>query len=55
MLLRHGIRPTAVRILVLEAMEHFEHTFSLADLETEADTLDKSSIFRSLTLFADTI
>lgn len=52
-LLRHGIRPTAVRILVLEAMSHFENTFSLADLETVADTLDKSSIFRSLNLFAE--
>ena len=52
-LLKHGIRPTAVRILLLEVMERFEHTFSLADLETEADTLDKSSIFRSLALFAE--
>lgn len=47
----HGIRPTAVRILVLEAMEQFSDTFSLADLETVADTLDKSSIFRTLVLF----
>ncbi len=53
MLVRHGIRPTAVRILVLEAMSRFKNTFSLADLETAADTLDKSSIFRSLTLFAE--
>ena len=52
-LLKHGIRPTAVRMLALEAMERFDHTFSLSDLETEADTLDKSSIFRSLTLFAE--
>lgn len=52
MLLKHGIRPTAVRILVLEAMTRFGSTFSLADLETETDTLDKSSIFRTLALFA---
>lgn len=52
-LVQHGIRPTAVRILVLEAMSQFENTFSLTDLETVADTLDKSSIFRSLTLFAE--
>ena len=49
---QHEIRPTAVRILLLETMERFENTFSLADLETEADTLDKSSIFRTLALFA---
>ena len=49
---QHEIRPTAVRILLLETMERFESTFSLADLETEADTLDKSSIFRTLALVA---
>lgn len=49
---QHEIRPTAVRILLLETMVRFENTFSLADLETEADTLDKSSIFRTLALFA---
>jgi len=49
----HGIRPTALRILVLEAMETFSDTFSLADLETATDGLDRSSIFRTLTLFAE--
>ena len=41
-LLRHGIRPTAVRMLVLEATERFEGTFSLADLEEANDGIDKS-------------
>ena len=29
---RHGIRLTAVRLLVFQAMDRFENTFSLADL-----------------------
>ena len=47
----HGIRPTAVRMLVLDAMERFSDTFSLADLEEATDAIDRSSIFRTLTLF----
>ena len=35
------------------AMETFSDTFSLADLETATDGLDRSSIFRTLTLFAE--
>ena len=50
-LLHHDIRPTAVRILVLQAMERFSDTFSLADLEVATETIDKSTIFRTLTLF----
>lgn len=48
---RHGIRPTAVRMLVLETMEQFSDTFSLADLEVATDAIDKSTIFRTLTSF----
>ncbi len=52
LLLRHDIRPTAVRLLVLQAVNRFDDTFSLADLEAATETIDKSSIFRTLTLFA---
>lgn len=50
-LLHHGIRPTAVRMLVLDAMECFSDTFTLADLEEATDGMDRSSIYRTLTLF----
>ena len=50
-LTRHGIRPTAVRMLVLDAMERFSDTFTLADLEEATDGMDRSSIYRTLTLF----
>ena len=47
-----GIRPTAVRILILNAMQSFSDTFSLNDLEDVLETVDKSSIFRTLEVFA---
>lgn len=49
---RHEIKPTSSRILVVKAMEAFPDTFSLSDLETELESVDKSTIFRVLTLFA---
>lgn len=48
---RRGIHPTAIRLLVLEAMTRAAGPVSLSDLEGMLDTVDKSSIFRTLTLF----
>lgn len=45
------IKPTAVRLLVLNAMIGMERASSLSDLETELDTVDKSTIFRTINLF----
>ena len=45
------IKPTAVRILVLRALSDTPFAVSLTDLETQLETIDKSSIFRTLTLF----
>lgn len=50
-LLEKDIKPTAVRLLVLRAMEEARCALSLTDLETTLGTVDKSSIFRTLTLF----
>ncbi len=47
----HDIKPTANRILVLGAMLRASHSVSLSDLETSLETVDKSSIFRTLNLF----
>lgn len=47
----HSIRPTTNRILVMRALERSEHPRSLMDLEAEIDSLDKSSISRTLSLF----
>ena len=46
-----GIRPTANRILVLKALGEAGHPMSLTDLETQIESMDKSSVFRTLTLF----
>lgn len=44
------IRATVNRILVVDALMHAKTPMSLTDLETQLETLDKSSIFRVLTL-----
>lgn len=49
----HGIRPTSVRLLVYRAIEAFTDTFSLTDLEDALESVDKSTLFRTLTLFAE--
>ncbi len=48
---RRGVKPTSNRLLVLRAMFKASRPVSLSELETELDTVDKSSIFRVLTLF----
>ena len=45
------IKPTAMRILILKNMLDFSRAFSLADLEAALATVDKSTIFRTITLF----
>lgn len=49
----HDVRPTAVRLLVYRTMLEFTDTFSLADLEEALDTVDKSTIFRTLETFTE--
>ncbi len=49
----HNIRPTALRIMVYRTIEQFHDTFSLADVQDALETLDPSTIFRALTLFAE--
>lgn len=51
LLTARDIRPTAVRTLVLGALEAADCALSLTALEERLVTVDKSSIFRTLTLF----
>lgn len=46
-----SIKPTAIRILILKAMFEFNRAFNLSDLEVKLDTVDKSTIFRTIHLF----
>ncbi|MDR2058154.1 MAG: transcriptional repressor [Dysgonamonadaceae bacterium] len=50
-LVKRGVKPTAIRLLVLKAMIDKKDVFSLSDLEIKLGTVDKSTIFRTLTLF----
>ena len=49
----HGIRPTANRIVVAKALASAMRPMSLIELERTIGTIDKSNIFRALTLFRD--
>lgn len=52
-LIEHGIRPTAVRILVLRSIMDMDGAFCLSDIEADIPSLDRSSIFRALRLFTE--
>ena len=47
------IKPTANRLLIARALEKSEQAMSITDLETALETIDKSTIFRTITLFRD--
>lgn len=49
----HGIKPTANRLLVLKALADSHRPVTMAELEDTIDSIDKSGIFRTLTLFRD--
>ena len=48
-----GIRLTSSRLLIYEAISEEEDTFSLGSLEDKLQSIDKSVIFRTLTLFRE--
>ena len=49
----HGVRPTAVRILVWRTIVKFDYAFALSDLEAMLPSVDRSTLFRALTLFSE--
>lgn len=46
-----GIKPTAIRLLVFKTMLNYPQAFSLSDLEVTLDTVDKSTLSRTISLF----
>ena len=48
-----GIRATATRIFILREISKIKDTFSLGDLEESLPTIDKSTIYRTLTTLLD--
>lgn len=53
LLSRHGIKPTANRLMVANVIAQADRPLCLADIEALLDTVDKSNIFRALTLFRE--
>ena len=53
MLASHGIRPTANRIMVAQFIAEAARPVCLADIEDALESVDKSNIFRALTLFRE--
>lgn len=49
----HGVRPTALRLLIVKGIEEFGAPFSLDELYRHFATIDRSTIFRTLTLFEE--
>lgn len=50
-LMHRGIRPTAVRLLILRTMMRGDETVSMREMEQWLPTVDKSTISRTLSLF----
>jgi len=53
LLTRHGVKPTANRILIAEMLSKQTFPMSMKELEVKIQTIDKSNIFRALTLFRE--
>ena len=53
LLVEHGVKPTANRIVVVKALEAAGRPMSLSELEYKILTIDKSGVFRALTLFKE--
>ena len=49
----HGVKPTANRIMVLQALGNEPMPITLLELESTMQTVDKSVLFRTLTLFQE--
>ena len=49
----HNIKPTANRIVVAKALASSMNPQSLSELERKIVTIDKSNVFRALTLFKE--
>ncbi len=53
LLASHGIRPTANRVIVAQAIADARRPVCLMELEGDIGSVDKSNIFRALSLFKE--
>ncbi len=47
----HGIKPTAIRLLIIRNIRQLSDAFSFEDLYQYLETVDRSTVFRTVTLF----
>ena len=50
---QHGVKVTANRLLIAQALEEAGRPLSMTELEERLETIDKSNVFRALTAFRD--
>lgn len=48
-----GVKPTSNRLLLMREILNCPHTFTLSDMETRLDSMDRSTIFRTLNTFLE--
>ena len=53
LMMHHGVKPTANRILIAKAFVKEHRPLSMAEIETLLESVDKSVISRSLALFRE--
>lgn len=53
LLQQHNIRPTAVRLLIIKGIVDYAAPFSMEELYLFLDTIDRSTIFRTLVAFEE--
>ncbi len=49
----HGVRPTAVRLMIGRLLYSADHPLSSLDIEMALDTVDRSTITRTLAIFSE--
>lgn len=49
----HGVKITANRLLIAQALQEAGRPLSMTELEERLETIDKSNVFRALTVFRD--
>ncbi len=52
-LISHGIRPTALRLMILKELDKANRPLSALDMERLLDTVDRSTITRALAKFTE--
>ena len=53
LMLEHGVKPTANRILILRTLLHERRPLSMTEIETALESVDKSIISRTLATFRE--